>query len=226
MSTPDSGEYGVAVRRREDPPLIKGQGTYTDDVSAPGALHAAFVRSEVAHARVVSIDTQAAADAPGVVAVFTAADLGLDPMPPGQMAPDDMLRPVLAEDRVRFQGEAIAIVVAQTRGQAVDATELVDVELDPLPVVIDPERALDDDATPLFDGRDGATWRSRRPRATPTCSARPTSSSAAATSTSASRPCRWSPARPSRRLTRRPAACASGRPTRARTRCATRSPRR
>ena len=76
-------------------------------------------------------------------------------MPPGQMAPDDMLRPVLAEDRVRFQGEAIAIVVAQTRGQAVDATELVDVELDPLPVVIDPERALDDDATPLFDGRDG-----------------------------------------------------------------------
>jgi carbon-monoxide dehydrogenase large subunit len=155
MSTPDSGEYGVAVRRREDPPLIKGQGTYTDDVSAPGALHAAFVRSEVAHARVVSVDTQAAADAPGVVAVFTAADLGLDPMPPGDMAPDDMLRPVLAEDRVRFQGEAIAVVVAQTRGQAVDATELVDVELDPLPVVIDPERALDDDATPLFDGRDG-----------------------------------------------------------------------
>ena len=140
----------MAVRRREDPPLIKGAGTYTDDVHAPGALHAVFVRSEVAHGRIVSIDSQAAAAAPGVVGVFTAADLDLGPMPPGPMAPSDMLRPVLAQDVVRFQGEAIAAVVAESRGAAVDAAELVQVDLEPLDVLVDPERALDDDAPVLF----------------------------------------------------------------------------
>jgi aerobic carbon-monoxide dehydrogenase large subunit len=145
-----NGEYGTAVRRREDPPLVKGVGTYTDDVDAPGALHAVFVRSEVAHGRIVGIESEAAAAAPGVVGIFTAADLGLGPMPPGPMAPDDMLRPILAQDLVRFQGEAIVVVVAETRGAAVDAAELVEVEFDPLDVLVDPERALDDDAPQLF----------------------------------------------------------------------------
>jgi carbon-monoxide dehydrogenase large subunit len=145
-----NGEYGVAVRRREDPPLIKGAGIYTDDVKAPGALHAAFVRAEVAHARVAGVDAQAAAGAPGVVGVFTAGELGLGPLPPGPMAPEDMLRPILAGDRVRFQGEAIAVVVAGTREQAVDAAELVAVDLEPLDVLVDPERALDGDAPTLF----------------------------------------------------------------------------
>jgi aerobic carbon-monoxide dehydrogenase large subunit len=145
-----NGEYGVAVRRREDPPLIKGEGTYTDDVEAPGALHAAFVRSEIAHGRVVSVDTAAAAGAPGVAGVYTAADLDLEPFGPGPMAPDDMLREVLAKDIVRFQGEAIALVVAETREQAVDAAELVEVEIEPLEIVVDPERAVEDDAPLLW----------------------------------------------------------------------------
>ena len=145
-----NGEYGKAVRRLEDPPLIKGSGTYTDDVDAPGALHAAFVRSEVAHGRIVGIDTAAAASAPGVTAVFTAADLDLAPMATGPMVPDDVPRPILAEDRVRFQGEAIALVVAESRGAAVDAAELVEVDVEPLDVVVDLERALDDDAPQLF----------------------------------------------------------------------------
>jgi carbon-monoxide dehydrogenase large subunit len=146
---PVNGEYGTAVRRREDPPLIKGTGTYTDDVRLPGALHAAFVRAEMAHATVTGVDTSAAAAAPGVVGAFAGADLELNALPPGPMAPDDMLRPIFATDRVRFQGELIAVVVAQTREQAVDAAELVAVDLDPLDVVVDPEAAAQD-ATLLF----------------------------------------------------------------------------
>jgi carbon-monoxide dehydrogenase large subunit len=145
-----NADYGTAIRRVEDPPLIKGTGTYTDDVDAPGALHAAFVRAEVAHARVAGVDTQAAAGAPGVVGVFTAGDLDLGPLPPGPMAPDDILRPVLAADRVRFQGEAIAVVVAGTRAEAVDAAELVEVGPDPREVVVDPERGRVEGAPTLF----------------------------------------------------------------------------
>jgi carbon-monoxide dehydrogenase large subunit len=144
------GEYGTAVRRLEDPPLIKGTGTYTDDVRLPDALHAVFVRAEIAHALITRVDTAAAAAAPGVVGAFSAADLDLGPLPPGPMAPDDMLRPVLASERVRFQGEAIAVVVAGTREQAVDASELVEVDYEPLDVVVDPEAALADDAPVLF----------------------------------------------------------------------------
>jgi aerobic carbon-monoxide dehydrogenase large subunit len=145
-----NGEYGKAVRRREDPPLIKGEGTYTDDLRLPGEAHAAFVRSEVAHGRIASIDTDAASAAPGVAGVYTAADLDLQPFGPGPMAPDDMLREVLATDTVRFQGEAIVLVVAETREQAVDAAELVEVDIEPLEIVVDPEGALADGATLLF----------------------------------------------------------------------------
>ncbi|MEA2277296.1 MAG: aerobic carbon-monoxide dehydrogenase large subunit [Solirubrobacteraceae bacterium] len=158
MPTPPAavnGEYGKAVRRVEDPALITGMGTYTDDVEAAGALHGAFVRSEVAHGRLAGVETSAAAQAPGVVAVYTAADLGLSPMPPGMMAPGDMLRPILAEGVVRFQGEPIALVVAETREQAVDAAELVEVDIEPLEVLVDPERALDDGAPTLFPDHGG-----------------------------------------------------------------------
>src|SRR3954453_16533030 len=126
-----NGQYGTAVRRREDPPLIQGTGTYTDDVDAPGALHAHFVRSEVAHGRIAGIETEAAAAAPGVVGVFTAGDLELGPMPPGPMAPENMLRPLLATDVVRFRGEAIAVVVAKSGAAAVAAAELVEVDIEP-----------------------------------------------------------------------------------------------
>jgi carbon-monoxide dehydrogenase large subunit len=150
---PVNGEYGTAVRRREDPPLIKGTGTYTDDVHLPDELHAVFVRAEMAHAELMRVGTEAAAEAPGVVGVFTAEDLSLNALPPGPMAPDDMLRPILASDRVRFQGEAIAVVVAATREQAVDASELVEIDYEPLEVVVDLEAAAADDATLLFPSK-------------------------------------------------------------------------
>jgi carbon-monoxide dehydrogenase large subunit len=145
-----NGEYGKAVRRVEDPPLITGAGTYTDDVAAPGALHATFVRSDVAHGRILGIDTDAAARAPGVAGVYTAADLAVEPIALGPAVATGMRRPILAHDRVRFQGEAIAVVVADTREAAVDAAELVEVDIEPLDIVVDPERALDEDAPKLY----------------------------------------------------------------------------
>ena len=172
------------------------------------------------------IDTEAAAAAPGVAGVFTGADLDLAPFPPGPMAPDDMLRPTLARDVVRFQGEAIAVVVAESRGAAVDAAELVEVDIEPLEIVVDPERALEDDAPQLFaDKGSNLAFAGRQPP-TRARSRAPTSWCAAATSTSASRPCRWSRRRPWPCPTRSPAACASGRRCRRRTPRATSSPAR
>src|SRR6188472_908040 len=119
-----SDGHGAPVRRVEDPRLLRGEAPYTDDLKVPGALQAVFVRSDWAHARIASIDTAEAAQAPGVVAVFTAADLGLGAMPHGGV-PEAMARPLLARDGVRFAGEAVAVVIAQTRAQAVDAAGLL-----------------------------------------------------------------------------------------------------
>jgi aerobic carbon-monoxide dehydrogenase large subunit len=145
--------HGAAVKRVEDPVLLRGARPYTDDLREPEALYAVFVRSGFAHATINSIDTSAAKEAPGVVAVYTAADLGLDrhaaagpPIP----TPDEMRRPVLATDRVRFIGELVAVVVAETRALGVDASELVEVDYEPLDTLIDPAKALDDDAPQLF----------------------------------------------------------------------------
>src|SRR6266498_991495 len=133
---------GDSVRRVEDPPMVTGSAQYTDDLAIPGALHAVFVRSVVAHARITGLDT-------GVAAVLTAADLDLPPMPPG-MGPADFARPALAREVVRFLGEAVAVVVAATREQALDAAEAVAVEYEPLPVVTDPVAAVEPDAPLLF----------------------------------------------------------------------------
>src|SRR5215472_15314010 len=108
---------GGVVRRREDPRLITGQGTYTADVAREGWLHAAFVRSTQAHARLVSIDRETAAAMPGVAAVYTAADLGLK----AQEGVDMFPRPALASEVVRFVGDLIAVAVADTRAAAADA---------------------------------------------------------------------------------------------------------
>src|SRR6266536_657056 len=140
---------GDSVRRVEDPPMVTGSAQYTDDLAIPGALHAVFVRSVVAHARITGLDTGEAAGMPGVVAVLTAADLDLPPMPPG-MGPADFARPALAREVVRFLGEAVAVVVAATREQALDAAEAVAVEYEPLPVVTDPVAAVEPDAPLLF----------------------------------------------------------------------------
>jgi aerobic carbon-monoxide dehydrogenase large subunit len=140
---------GDAVRRVEDPPMVTGAARYTDDLSIPGAVHASFVRSVVAHARIGGVDTSEAAGMPGVVGVFTAADLGLEAVPP-EMGPPAFARPPLAREVVRFIGEPVAVVVAATREQAVDAAEAVSVDYDPLPVVTDPVAAAGADAPLLF----------------------------------------------------------------------------
>jgi aerobic carbon-monoxide dehydrogenase large subunit len=146
--------HGAALRRVEDPPLLRGTRPYTDDLREPEALYAIFVRSGFAHARINSIDSSEALDAPGVVGVFTAADFDMQPLAsagPPVPTPEEMRRPILARDTVRFIGEAVAVVVAETRAQAVDASELVDIDYDALDVLVDPEHALDEDAPQLFE---------------------------------------------------------------------------
>ena len=123
------------ARRIEDEPLLRGRRHYIDDL--PGDhLHAVFVRSTAAHARLVAVDTAAAERAPGVLGVFVAADLGLGHLRGHPMLDPGFDRPPLAEGEVRFVGEPVAVVVATTRAEAVDAAELVVVDLEPLPVVL------------------------------------------------------------------------------------------
>ena len=143
---------GRAMKRVEDPRLVKGIGTYTDDVRLPGMLHACILRSPHAHARIVRIDAGAAKAIPGVVAVFTGADVndscGLVPCAasiPDLKAP---AHTVLADDRVYFAGHAVAVAVAADPYIARDAIDAIDVDYDPLPVVTDPEAAARE-GTPL-----------------------------------------------------------------------------
>ena len=140
-----------ALLRREDPPLLTGAALYCDDLVPPGALHAVFVRAPLAHGQILAIDPAPAAAMPGVAGVYTAAELDLPPLPAGG-APAAMARPVLATGTVRFLGEAVAVVVAATRAQAVDAAEAVEVDYEPLEVVTDPRQALAADAPRLFEG--------------------------------------------------------------------------
>jgi carbon-monoxide dehydrogenase large subunit len=135
-----SRALGARVRRREDPRLITGTGTYVDDVRDAKALTLRFVRSTQAHALLTAISTEAARAAPGVVAVITAKDLegvGALPLsgPPGTKVPK---RFPLTADRVRYFGDPFAAVVAETAAQAEDAATLVEVEYSPLPAVVDP----------------------------------------------------------------------------------------
>ncbi len=146
--------HGASVRRVEDPPFLRGARPYTDDLREPGALYAVFVRSASAHGTITSIETDEAKDMPGVVGVYTAADLDLAPFgtagPPVD-TPEEMRRPVLAKDKVRFIGEPVAVVVAESRAQAVDAAAQVWVETDDLDVLVDMTKALDADAPQLFE---------------------------------------------------------------------------
>ncbi len=137
---------GVSALRREDGPLLRGQGTFIDGLRVPqldGALHAAFVRSTEPHARIVSVDTRAALALDGVVAVFTAADIDLWPLPPRLPNMNGaMWRPMLADGVVRFVGEAVAMVVAVDRYRAADALESVVVDYEALPVLTDLDASL------------------------------------------------------------------------------------
>ncbi len=137
---------GTRVNRVEDDSLLRGMGTFVENLELPGAAHVVFVRSSVAHGELTEVDVSDAVDAPGVIAVVTADDLDLAPLPAAMgMAPSAMARPLLATGRVRFVGEPIVAVVAETRAQAMDAAERVIVEVDPLEAVIDPERAATDE---------------------------------------------------------------------------------
>jgi aerobic carbon-monoxide dehydrogenase large subunit len=146
------GLLGRPVLRSEDHALLTGTARFLDDVPCEGALHGVFVRSPVAHALVLSVDGAQARTMPGVVGVFTAADMGRLRLPPVEDSPAVFARPLLAIDRVRFVGEPVAVVVAQTRAQAMDAADAVAVDYDPLPPVVDPEAALEPDAPVLFSG--------------------------------------------------------------------------
>ena len=145
--------FGASVRRVEDPHLIRGAGHYVDDIQPSGCLHAVFLRSHLAHATITRLDLDAAAQAPGVIAVWSAADLeDLKPLEIEAPVDDTPLpeRRVLAVGRVRYVGEAVAMLVAESRELANDALELIELEMDPLAVVIDMERALAEDAALLY----------------------------------------------------------------------------
>ena len=134
---------GQRILRVEDDRFLRGEGLYVENQEVPGALHATFVRSPVAHARIGGIDTSAVESVPGAQ-VFTAPDveLGVFPPPPIPGINDKMVRPFFASDVVRFVGDIVAVVVTEDRASGVDAAELVLVDYDPLPAVVDPEAAL------------------------------------------------------------------------------------
>ena len=146
MSETHSSILGTRVIRVEDPGFLTVGGNYIADLDLPGAAHVTYVRSTVAHARILSIDAEDARQAPGVVAVFTSADLGSLPpaAPPMPFMNPAMARPFLAGDRVRFVGEPVAVIVSDTRTQGADAAELVLVDYEPLPAVIDFEHSATD----------------------------------------------------------------------------------
>jgi carbon-monoxide dehydrogenase large subunit len=157
---PEIGGVGHRVRRHEDARLIEGQGRFLDDVTLPGMLHMAILRSPVAHARIRGIDTSAAAAVDGVVAVVTGdlmAQHNLAWMP--TLSGDTQA--VLATDKVRYQGQEVAAVIATDRYVAEDALELIEVDYEQLPPVTSPQQALADGAPVIRDEKEGPD---RQPR--------------------------------------------------------------
>ncbi len=140
--------FGAKIKRREDPRLITGKATYTDDLHLSGMLHAHIVRSPHAHARITRIDAASARRHPGVVAVFTGKDLQgvLNPIPTAWLIPNADLKtpphPALAVDTVRYTGDGVAVVLAEDRYTARDAAALIRVDYAPLPAVVDQEKAV------------------------------------------------------------------------------------
>ena len=146
---------GARIKRTEDPRLLTGLGAYTDDRQVPRVLHAAFRRSDQSHARIRAIDCKAARAAPGVVAVFTAEDLAdqVKVLVATSRMKNYYATPFLplARGKVRYVGEPVVGVIAQSRYQAEDALELIDIDYEPLPFVVDPEQAVQDGAPLLHE---------------------------------------------------------------------------
>ena len=149
--------FGSGIRRREDPRLITGQATYTDDVNLAGLVHAAILRSPHAHARIRSINTDAAKSASGVLAVYTGADTEgvLNAIPCAWVVPDSDVKavpyPAIATDTVRYTGDAVAVVVAESRYQAEDALELINVDYEILPANVHAEAAMNEGTPQLHE---------------------------------------------------------------------------
>jgi aerobic carbon-monoxide dehydrogenase large subunit len=157
MSDANGNPIGFGrMRRKEDPRFIRGQGYFVDDVKLPGMLHGAILRSPVAHARIVSIDASAALQHPKVHAVITGRDLEDRGVAWMRTISADT-QAVLATDKVRFQGQEVAFVVADDGYSARDALELIDVDYEMLPAVVDPRRALEPDAPLIRDDKPGQT---------------------------------------------------------------------
>lgn len=172
----DQFGIGQPVRRKEDVRLLTGGGTYTDDINLPGQAHLAILRSPHAHARILSLDTSAAKAAPGVLLVLTGHDaaadgIGLFPVMV-EVPPMDGTQPLYAPPRsilqteaVRFVGDPVVAIVAETRAQAMDAAELVEIDYEMLPSVTDTARALDPDAPVIWPERGSnlcVTWSNGR----------------------------------------------------------------
>src|SRR5207237_5307681 len=165
MNDVASPYIGRSLRRREDRRLLTGQGQFIADLVLPRMLHAVLVRSPLAHARIRSVDLSRARSAPGVATALNGADLLqlLPPVPEGQISmPRKWMsaiqhkflnpqQPLLAHDKARHVGEAIAIIAAETRAEAEDAAELVTWDLEELPAVIDPGAALQPDSPIVHD---------------------------------------------------------------------------
>ena len=154
METAPRHTMGDRMLRKEDGRFVRGKGNYVDDVQLPGMLHSAILRSPFAHARINNVDTSAALELEGVHAVITGADLdaqGLAWMP--TLAGDTQA--VLATDKVRFQGQEVAFVVADDKYVAQDALELIDVDYEPLGAIVDSRRSLDEDAPIIRDDKEG-----------------------------------------------------------------------
>ncbi len=152
--------FGQPIKRNEDQRLLKGQALFVDDVHLPEMLHVAFLRSDYAHGRINSIDVSAALERPGVIAVYTAGDLGdywqpgplLVPPPPiEKLTFNECTQVPLAKDKVKHVGEALAFVVAESRYIAEDALEDIFADIEPLDAVIDLEKALDSEAPRIHD---------------------------------------------------------------------------
>ena len=147
---------GQSIKRKEDDRFIRGKGTYVDDIVLPSMLHMAILRSPLAHARLVSIDSSAASALDGVVAVITGEDLAAHNLAWMPTLSGDT-QAVFVTDKVRFQGQEVAAVVAEDPYVAFDALELIDVEYESLPVLVDPKKALEPDAVLIRDEKEDQT---------------------------------------------------------------------
>src|SRR5215216_7048788 len=152
--------FGERIKRNEDPRLLTGQGLYVDDVDLPNMLHAAFLRSPYAHARINNIDVSQALQREGVVAIYTADDLGdywkpgpllVSPPPVENIVFNEKTQVPLAKDKVKFAGEPVVMVLAESRYIAEDALADIQIDYEPLEAIVDIEKALTSDSPIIHD---------------------------------------------------------------------------